>query len=173
VSVTTTTRGTRVALGLLVTAAALAALADARTSAEPRSAVVNWVERENGAGPKMTFRIRDFKFAGGRWSTKLTMTNGDTRPVAFSPNGEGFRLEIFASARPQAKSKNYLFADRFVPRLPRTLNPRRTWTGVVSGADLPEVGDYIRLVIGPYGIASNMVPNGEWITDHVHRVRAK
>jgi hypothetical protein len=155
--------------------ATVVAGASAETVVLPKPVTVDWVERVQTfdnfgyeTGPKMTFRVRSVRFAPGGWSANVSIRNDEAKPIDFRPDGTA--LVTFASKRKAGTGERFP-ADTFKPPPPRRLGAGKTWTGVMSGADLPRPGMYLRIAFGSFNLDGGIV--GGWTTNGVVRLQAK
>jgi hypothetical protein len=151
---------TRIAVLLALAAPAVAPAASAETIR------LNWRE-DDGVGA-MRFTVSTLTLSGDRWSARVSFTNDSGVPLGIERR---FALLVYGSRNVRAPHVQ-LRATAFAPAMPRSLPPRRTWSGVWRGRGTPPRGSYLRLLFGRFSADPSPIPGQtrfSWVTEHVHR----
>lgn len=160
---------------------------EASVPAGPQVAELGWRETFGPRGERLEFSVERFEVLAGGWRARLSVTNG-TR-VAFAvgdPHAtldRAFGLMLFSSgARSDLEELNsdgtlptLRPAVRYVPLLPKVLEPHRAWRGTISAPGSLVAGSWVRFVFGAL-VAVGRTPDDlperiVWITDHAHPLR--
>jgi hypothetical protein len=154
---------------------------------------VSWIESIGSPGSRFVFRVSRFTVGRDGWQAQVSVTNDTSVAFIVAARSETladpFGLMLFRTgAEDELDRRNaggtmpaVRAAQAFNPRLPATLAPRATWTGVISARGALPVGYWVRLVFGAF-IPEDVMPKSlydlgvrdelTWITDHTYRLRA-
>jgi hypothetical protein len=155
-------------------------------AAGPQVANLDWKESYGKPGEQLVFTVDSLEVTESGWKARVGVENGTQVDWKLVPGGtpEGsFGLQLFetgdkkeldernrAGTLPAARA-----ATRYVPDLPRVLEPNASWEGTISARGPLVAGSWARVVFGTL-IAGGKTPEGfgnrvVWITDHAYQLR--
>ena len=120
-----------------------------------------------GGRSVMTYTVDSLTFGTKGWQAHVSFRNLSKATIAV---GTGFGVAFFGDARTvdTTKAVGFAVASTFSTKLPKSLKPGASWTGVIGGVGSLTRSQTVwaRLIFGPFtglpGIGGRMV----WITDH-------
>ena len=127
-----------------------------------------WNETAKSGGTSiMTYTVDSFTFGSKGWQAHVTFRNLSKATITV---GRGFGVAFFGDAHTEdtARAVGFAIASTFSTKLPKSLRPGASWTGVIGGTGSLTRSQKVwaRVVFGPFtglpGIGTSMV----WITDH-------
>jgi len=155
--------------------------------AGPQSVELGWKETYGVPGESLIFTVDDLHVTRRGWNARVGVTNRSSVAWELAPNAtpDGtFGLRLFESGdKSELERRNrggtlpaVRAATTYVPKLPRILDPKTSWTGRISAPGALVAGSWARVVFGTL-IAVGKPPRGledmvVWITDHAYRLRA-
>jgi hypothetical protein len=159
----------------------------ASAAAGPQRADLHWRETLGTGRERLVFVVESLEVVSGGWRVRVSLENdtsvayglGDPRATI----DRSFGLMLFSSGdiaeleRLNASGELPALrrAVRYEPELPAILEPRSSWTGVISAPGALVAGSWVRVVLGAL-VAVGKTPEGLperviWITDHAYRLR--
>jgi hypothetical protein len=149
--------------------AAVAAVLLAPSAQAQQQISLNWREHLSYQNrPIMSFRVDEIQLRANSWSVRAKYTNLSKVNVTYVKNV--FNLGVWTRVTATCKHVG-LPARRFVPPIPATLRPGRSWSGVISGSGRPPPRAFLRFVFALFrGPPNAYGPHHSfgWITDHVY-----
>lgn len=120
-----------------------------------------------GGQSMMTYTVDSLTFGTKGWRAHVSFDNVSKATIAV---GSGFGVAFFGDARTvdTTKAVGFAVASTFSTKLPKSLKPGASWTGVIGGVGRLTRSQRVwaRVVFGPFtgipGIGGKIV----WITDH-------
>ncbi len=163
-----------VAAGVLATAAG----ADARTIR------LNWVEQRSADyfPQAMTFKVKDVVLTTKAWSVHASFTNRSKVTLKIGPSlGTNYALYTFGlgwghcvpngpGSTCGLATLKYTYAK---PKVPTSVGPGQTWSGVFGGPGRPAKGKLINVIFGtfyPPGSPANGVKEFDWVSSHAFKL---
>lgn len=156
-------------------------------AAGPQTAKLRWREPYGTPGERLVFSVDSLEVMRDGWKARVSVENKTSIPWELGdPRAtldRSFGLMLFASGElkelEELNASNALpairAATRYVPELPKILEPRAKWTGTISARGALVAGSWVRVVFG--SLISVGKPPDEldervvWITDHAYRLR--
>jgi hypothetical protein len=152
--------------------------APASAAAGPQRADLHWRETLGPGRERLVFVVESLEVVSEN-DTSVAYGLGDPRATI----DRSFGLMLFSSGdiaeleRLNASGELPALrrAVRYEPELPAILEPRSSWTGVISAPGALVAGSWVRVVLGAL-VAVGKTPEGLperviWITDHAYRLR--
>jgi hypothetical protein len=161
--------------------------AEASVAAGPQSAMLYWRETYGPPGQKLVFEVERLRVLRDGWKAWIRVTNKTS--VAYEVGDpkatidRSFGLMLFETGgAPELESRNaegtlpaIRPATRYRPELPRILESKGTWHGVISAPGSLVAGSWVRVVFGTLlaiGSTGDVLDDRVvWITDHAYRLR--
>ncbi len=141
--------------------------------AAPRTEALNWVEKAGRPGERVVVRVQSLTLSRGGWSVRAAVTNDTSAPLLI---GKPHTHESGAFGLLTATSGSTgLNATRYVPPLPASLGPGKTWSGRFSGSGAVREGSSLRVVFGTFWVYGGVRVGGRrrvmfrYVTDHAYR----
>jgi hypothetical protein len=156
-------------------------------AAGPQSATLDWRESYGTPGEEVIFTVDSIEVTETGWKAHVgienrTMVGWELAPGA-SPDGS-FGLQLYETGeKEELDSRNRQGtlpavrpATGYEPELPRILEPKASWDGVISAHGALVADSWARVAFGTL-IAIGKPPEGleemlVWITDSAYRLRA-
>ena len=149
----------------------------------PRTVRLNWHETYTSHGERLVFVVRRLRIGRGGWSVDASVTNGTRTPLtierAHRPGQTLFGLLVLRTRDVGAVARTGQFREplqttRFVPSLPRLLEPGASWSGTFSGPGTLARRRYVRIEFGRFWTnATGPAARWRgfiWITNHALHV---
>jgi hypothetical protein len=164
-----------------------AAPAEPSVAAGPQSAMLWWRETYGPPGQKLVFEVERFRVMRDGWKAWVRLTNktsvayevGDPRATI----DRSFGLMLFETgSKAELERRNaegtlpaLRPATHYKPDLPKILESKGTWHGVISAHGSLVAGSWMRVVFGTLiaiGSTGDVLDDRVvWITDHAYRLR--
>jgi hypothetical protein len=161
--------------------------AEESVAAGPQTAMLFWRETFGPPGQKLVFEVQRFQVLRDGWKAWVGLKNetdvayevGDPRATI----DRSFGLMLFETGRTSEldsrNTENALPtlrpATRYKPELPKILESKGTWHGVISAPGSLVAGSWMRVVFGTLtavGSTGDVLEDRVvWITDHAYRLR--
>ena len=155
-------------------------------AAGPQTETLRWRETYGKAGERLVFSVESLEVMPDGWRARVSVENRTSIPWELGdPRAtldRSFGLMLFASGGlkelEELNASNALpairAATRYVPELPKILEPGRSWTGTISARGALVAGSWVRVVFGSL-ISVGKPPDGldgrvVWITDQAYRL---
>jgi hypothetical protein len=155
-------------------------------AAGPQVATLDWKESYGETGEQLVFTVASIEVTETGWKARIGVENrtkvGWELAPGATPEGS-FGLQLFGTGgKDELERRNRQgtlpaarAATRFVPDLPRILEPNASWEGTISAPGPLVAGSWVRVVFGTL-VAVGKPPAGfeetfVWITDHAHELR--
>jgi hypothetical protein len=155
-------------------------------AAGPQTATLNWKESYGETGERLVFTVDSLEVTESGWKARIGVENrtkvGWELASGATPEGS-FGLQLFETGdKAELDRRNRQgtlpaarAATRFLPALPRILEPNASWTGTMSAPGALVAGSWARVVYGTL-VAIGKPPEGfgekvVWITDHAYELR--
>ena len=159
----------------------------AAPAADAKTIEVDWREQKPLAdGGALKFRITKIVATTTQWSVTATIENASGSPVGIDRGGRKFGVPpprpLWTNGIALIESHRVYSANiagrhvewwehpaaTFRPALPRTLGPRRSWTGTFGGKSKLRKGQAFSLGLGLFELQSAASGGATvyWITDH-------
>ena len=159
---------------------------DASVAAGPQKADLDWRETYGSAGEQLVFTVGSLEVTDTGWRARIGVENSSSVAWELDPGAtpDGtFGLRLFKTGDPdELEERNKAgtlpavrAATRYVPELPRILEPNASWDGDMSANGALVADSWVRVVFGTL-VAVGKPPDelGDvvvWITDHTYRLR--
>jgi hypothetical protein len=136
-------------------------------AAAARSAAWNETAKVGGVSI-MTYTVDSLTVGPKSWTAHVSFRNVSKKTIGV---GNEFGVAFFPNAKTQAPSKSLGFATAtaFSTKLPKSLKPGASWTGVIGGLGKITKSQKVwaRIVFGPFtGLSTKKGTSMVWITDH-------
>jgi hypothetical protein len=161
--------------------------AEPSVAAGPQNAMLWWRETFGPADQQLVFEVERFQVLRNGWKAWVSVTNntsvayeiGDPRATL----DRSFGLMLFATGDMReldARNREGALpalrpAARYSPSLPKILESKATWRGVISAPGSLVAGSWLRVVFGTLiaiGSTNDVVEDHVvWITDRAYRLR--
>jgi hypothetical protein len=155
-------------------------------AAGPQTATLDWKEPYGEPGERLTFTVDSLEVTESGWNAHIGIENltkvGWELASGATPEGS-FGLQLFETGgKKELDQRNregtlpsVRAATRFVPELPRILEPNTSWEGTISAPGPLVAGSWARVVFGTL-VATGNPPDGfgdtfVWITDEAYQLR--
>jgi hypothetical protein len=155
-------------------------------AASPQTARLHWHETYGAPGEELVFTWKSLQVTDSGWNARVGIENrtkvGWKLVPDATPDGS-FGLQLFETGgKDELDRRNRegtlpaaRAATRYVPPLPRVLEPNQSWEGTISAQGPLVAGSWARVVFGtlmavgkpPKGFGDRFV----WITDHTYQLR--
>jgi hypothetical protein len=161
--------------------------AEPSVAAGPQSAMLFWRETYGRPGQKLVFEVERLRVMRDGWKAWVQLTNKTS--VAYEVGDPGatidrsFGLMLFETGTAaELESRNaegalpaLRPATRYQPELPKILESKGSWHGVISAPGSLVAGSWVRVVFGTLiavGSTGDVLEDRVvWITDHAYRLR--
>jgi hypothetical protein len=161
--------------------------AEPSVAARPQTTALSWRETFGPPGQKLVFEVERLRVMRNGWKAWVRLTNetsvayevGDPRATI----DRSFGLMLFETGgAAELENRNaegtlpaLRPATRYQPELPRILESKGTWQGVISAPGSLVAGSWARVVFGTLiaiGSTGDVLEDRVvWITDHAYRLR--
>ncbi len=156
-------------------------------AAGPQTTDLRWRETFGPAGQELVFEVERFQVLERSWKAWLRVTNntsvayevGDPRATLDRSFGlmlfETGDIEELERRNSEQTLPAIRQAKRYEPSLPKILEPKATWSGVISAPGPLVAGSWVRVVFGTLiaiGSTNDVLSdNVVWITDRAYHLQ--
>ncbi len=127
-----------------------------------------WNETAKVGGVRiMTYTVESLTVGPKSWKAHVAFRNVSKKTIGV---GNQFGVAFFPNATTQAPAEalGFATATTFSTKLPKSLKPGASWSGVIGGAGQVTTSQKVwaRVVFGPFTGLSKASSSMVWITDH-------
>jgi hypothetical protein len=156
-------------------------------AAGPQSATLDWRETYGSGSERIVFTVDELEVTETGWAARVGIDNASSVGWELAPNAtpDGtFGLQLFETGDPDELERRnqegtlpaVRAAERYVPELPKILEPDASWNGTISARGSLAAGAFVRVVFGtlvaigkpPDELSETLI----WITDNAYELES-